>query len=373
MEPVLQVHRVSSGEFWLTALRESFARAKQSSWWSHLEPSESQANDIFKTNSMICGLIYDLLVIRFRTWPYRLSDLIHGDRASQEEAASIFWTASACQLDTYSVDLRSRLAEPSDLLSVPVQNELRMVLSSLTCNTYDTERLHSRNLRRLRSRAHTHRMTLADIGLPHMGFTSPRPVAPIFATFMAEESKIRKGKAAPNLPRSNTSKGKDRDPDRKPSETGEVDDELPGQKRRKAGAGGAWRAYCHLQGQGRAVNFGLLAASYKRLDETSKQQYATVGKLATQAASSGVQAFPDTLWAANRKHMKDAVPVAPPRNASLLAEDSLHGVGLSTDTDRVHPAGQVAIVESPCSRSLSFVAQRPQRSSTCPSETPCLF
>ena len=276
------------------AVSQCLQRSQRASLWGHLLPCEVKGNVIFRTTSMVMGLIYDLVLLRFCTYPYRLVDLISEDEATQAEAAILYWSVPACQLDSYSQRLRERMTEPSDLLAGPVQRELKTVLSSLSCNTYDTERLHSRNLRRLRARRHTHVMTLQDISVPHVGFTTPHSASSIFAMQDGAEKR-----------RSKLSKDKVAEAEGAMTSNDAMPDGHLAHRR-----GGAWRAFCHLEGQGQQANFKSLAAAYRNLDDEGKNKYRKLGKMATQAAKYDSRAFPETLSMAVKRLSKTAMPMS---------------------------------------------------------------
>ena len=278
----MRVHLLRSGSFWQPAFRFSANSLQESSRWSHLPPSQDCANLVFKTNIAVQALLHDLLVCRFTVWPYRLVDLLSEDVVIQEEAYAALFTARPCMLDEYSLSLRETYPTSALLSGDSARLELRVILESLCCTTFDIERMHSANLRRMKARRQTHNMSLEDIALTHIGIGASKPCASLLL----------------HQQRGN--------PPTSQSANADVQDD----SKRRRGGGGGFRAFCHLESQGQVghgkANFQALARAYNELPQEEKSQYLEVGHKATLAHRSGEQAFHPTHAAVAKSDKKHA-------------------------------------------------------------------
>ena len=271
----LRLHSIRHGTHWVEAIKVSAKDLSTASLWENvLEPTEREANWLFKTALRVQGLTFDMLLLRYQAWPFRLLDLLQADDCERQVAAVELLSARDCVLDNYSRWVRRRFPTVLQLIGTDCVTEITVALESLLCTTYATERLHSANLRRAFARRMTHAMSVSDIALAHVGFTAPHGGG-LFRPDEAEK----------------------RDDNRKP--TKEVT-ETQGKRRR--GGGGAFRAFTHVWAQeteehGR-TSFSESARRYKNLSQEEHARFKELGEEATRNHRLGFQAFPLT-----RKHV----------------------------------------------------------------------
>eukprot|EP00971_Amphidinium_carterae_P348559 6490560-Amphidinium_carterae.2 len=114
--------------------------------------------------------IYDLLIIRCRGYPLKLSRLLCHTSDFDEELA-IFLSTPKCALDGFSQLIQEKLTSGSD--TSKVLQQLRVGLEWLACTTYGCERLHSQNLRMVMSKRMTTGADAAQVAAVHMGNAAP--------------------------------------------------------------------------------------------------------------------------------------------------------------------------------------------------------
>lgn len=233
--------------------------------WSMLQQrSEDVCLLLFKSVSRSGALALDLLERRHRYWPFKLFLLLGADR---EVVATQLADAPGCSLDAFTLGFRERYCE-SGLVGELAIAELRLLAALCVTDTASTERWHSRNQRHSRSRVWTH-----SYGLPALS-----------AHFVGKRSR---GSPLPTDPAE--SGGKRR---RKASAIQSAREEQASTQR--SGAGGAWRAFLHIQAAGMKFTPSViteLSQKYQALGEEEWQYYNEVGILATIAHRQGELAF----------------------------------------------------------------------------------
>ena len=186
----------------------------------------------------------------------------------QEEVA-VFLSTPMCCLDPFSKKWREMFHSEALLRTKRAQMMLHMVCEQLDTSTYSTERLHSSNARRARSRTFTHELSLPQMAayqseafpLYYKAVTSMQPL----------RNKVReKRKAEDQLPEATEAK-------------------------RKRGGGGSWRSFLHVRSQGDGrPDWHRLSEEYSALTEDELSMFHHLDQRATLLHREG-QAFPRSL------------------------------------------------------------------------------
>ena len=280
--PEMRVQYFQTGEWCLQSLLASTHTVLGSFWCDVLCPSEYNVNLLYKTAARVQGLWYDLVWLRYRCWPYRLVELLDADLGKRDVAISELLTCRTCMLDEYTHELRRRYPDGAALASEACQTEIRLIMELLDCTTYDCERLHSRNVRRLQKRhQQTNPMTLAELAVEHVGFAAPRKVAALRPGAMKKSHGCHSSERCASLKKG---RGKQN-------------------KLRKAG-GGSWRAYVHSQAQakiGEKLELKSLAEQYRGLSAEEKAPFQAIGRIASWRHRQGQVAFPMTHHVASKQ------------------------------------------------------------------------
>ena len=201
--------------------------------------------------------------VRYRQYPFKLVDLLQSG-AEQSAAAAAFLSAPACTLDNFSLEFRKRFPTLSEITSSLALKQLRLVLSSISGTTFETERAHSKNLRQKRSRVMTHSMDFADLGVSHFARSSPHVAAALLGESPQIDSAPAKQHSDSDLQDTVVSKDKPR---------GQHDN-------KKAGGGGAWRAFLHQEAMTRsaeAVDSDSCRPGRSYFSSQSSQAYHALG------------------------------------------------------------------------------------------------
>ena len=191
----------------------------ESDAWQHAVHTEAISSDIFIANALAAGATYCNVVLKFSTFPFKLAELIRPTADLELEALALL-TARECSLDAFSSELRKRFPTVTALSSPSCLNMVRAMMSFYDVTTFSTERLHSKNSRRILSRRQTHQLSLHHLGIFHTGSGTPSPFMPLLPAPVQAVPGFRVG---------------DNRRVRKP--------------KRKRGGGGPWRAFVHLQSQ----------------------------------------------------------------------------------------------------------------------------
>ena len=190
-------------------------------------------------------------------------------------------------LDEYSRSLRLRYSSAAALGSTECQSELDVVLRLLDINTYDTERLHSKNTRRvMRRQQQTHQMALSELAVSHLGVSGTKNMLALLEAERGQERALTRGseRAHRFSKKKQTKKTK---------------------KIKRVAGGGAWRAFLHSEAQrdleiSERPDWKRAADRYRVLPEDEKEVYEAMGRIATWRHREGQAAFPITHKAAQR-------------------------------------------------------------------------
>ena len=229
--------------------------------WSCILPTEQNASLVFKTMARVEAAIFDLLLRRYSTYPFRLLDLLLEPLEVTEEAeisAVQLFTAPSCCLDSFSEHIRTVFPNVRALMGPQCQALLRVTLQTIVGTTFRVEALHSVNLRRLKARAMCHGITVSDVALTHTALSAPLSVATLEAHARRRMRKAEKVRRA------------------------EKDEPHEGSHKRRGG-GGSWRAFLHtaVAQEGinksfkRAANFSQL---YRNLSVKKRCRLKEIGR-----------------------------------------------------------------------------------------------
>ena len=142
----------------------------------HVLATEEWRSRLLRVMMRPAATFLELIALRMRTYPYKLFDLVTPE-ADAGAAARELLNSRQCLLDPLASWFRNRFPSEEALQSCECQVLLRVLASSISMNTYQGERLHSRNQRRSK-RAQVPTMMLSDVALSHMGFSGLEPFAP---------------------------------------------------------------------------------------------------------------------------------------------------------------------------------------------------
>ena len=176
--------------------------------WKYLPASQDYASSVFITIARAAAGIYELLLLRCQTWPYKLVGLLKEVEADREVAVAELLTAPPCLLDGFSAAIQRQIAlmtESERSTMQPLRTQLLVALEMLVGNTFATERVHSRNLRRRMGRVQTHHVMVHDLATFHMGRNEP-PYADAF--LVREKTDIGKDTGKHGVPSLSVSGGK---------------------------------------------------------------------------------------------------------------------------------------------------------------------
>ena len=102
--------------------------------------------------------------------------LLTDDEVERQVAIAELLTAPWCVLDDFSSSVQRQVSEMSGSerqTLEPPRTQLLAGLEMVVGNTFATERIHSRNLRRRTGRVQTHHVMLHDLATFHMGRHEP--------------------------------------------------------------------------------------------------------------------------------------------------------------------------------------------------------
>ena len=275
---------MASGSLTTDLLQKSVHTLRSESAWIGSPRTEATASSIFAMALRVPALAHFSVHVPFTAFPYRLVELLRrGDGQDDEfewqtRIAGFFATPSCC-LDRFSEHIRQMFASEQELRSDRAQEMLNLICEHIDCSTYSTERLHSSNSRRARSRTSTHEMSLPQV-----------------AAYQAEgiplSCRLFKCLQAETPEHSRSSK-------RKSGEEGT--DPPPAKKKR--GGGGGWRAFLHCEGQGEGhKDLHDLCLRYNSLSDEERNKFRELGRDATQLHRQG-RAFPRTFLQASTERV----------------------------------------------------------------------
>eukprot|EP00971_Amphidinium_carterae_P334735 6470178-Amphidinium_carterae.2 len=234
-----------------------------SSCWKGFVETERFRSTLLRHSMRSGAVVFQLVSCRVKQAPYKLFQLLNRNTLVREQAEDLLRTPP-CQRDPFTSHVFKKYRTPEELAGEEAFLFLALVARKCMCSTYTTERLHSRNLRRAKSRTMTQRIDMKDLALPHVAHAGP-PFCHVLDEQMQRKSK------EPEKKRGRPSK-------RKHVES-EADENVASKRRR--GGGGAWRAFQQLQFQGRKFSAELireLSEKYRALSAEERLYYEEVGR-----------------------------------------------------------------------------------------------
>ena len=255
------------GPVW-NAIHHSALSLRSESLWQNIAPSELHATQLCRASWRMQAVAYDHLIVRYRTYPLKLADLLDEEVERRDRAIEHLLQSPACTLDAYTVSLREKWPNRDALLSTDCHVHIFVFLDAVKGTTFSTERLHSRSGRRVKSRVMTHRLSVKDVALAHSGSTAPpwvREVATQCKEVQPFKTAERQGAPA----------------------------------KKKRGGGGSWRAFIshnasHSSQESGRIDMKGASQMFRELSPPRVDFYKRLGQLATENHREGVQAFPAT-------------------------------------------------------------------------------
>ena len=241
--------RFHEGEDFKAFLGNSWTVFMSETLWKDYSQTERFRSDLFKNVFRPASVVWQLAIRRCQGYPYKLFRFLSSNNADFQQAFAneVLHETPSCMLDSWTRSFLSIHDTIEKLCSPEAQQILTLVAVAACGSTYSTERLHSCNLRRAKSRL-THAPDIQHLGLGHMGSSGPPWLPSLLETAPSARprGRPRKNKVA---------------------------------KRR--GGGGAWRAFCHMQMGGQSFSketVQALAEAYHKLSPEQKQIYVEMGK-----------------------------------------------------------------------------------------------
>ena len=251
--------------------------------WAHAPCVEKIATVVFAVTARMWASCFQMH-LQYSSYPYRLLDLLCEDPHEKTVNGLAFLGARKCCLDPFSQDLQARFATIDELQRPLFLTLLEIFCHLCECNTFSTERLHSKNSRRVHARAWTHELRLVQAASFHVGIAVPEFV---------KEALQREIRTSIRQTKSSTRKRRGRKPKKRAS------------KRRKRGGGGRWRTFIHLQTVSGKADFRRCAELYRALSLEEKEGLDEIARLATKLHRQGHKAFPKTYEMSARPLLRE--------------------------------------------------------------------
>ena len=144
--------------------------------WAHLAQTEETAADIAIASLRAASICYELVVKRTLAFPYRIFAVL----LEPGEATAIcrIHQTTPCMLDPLSKTILEKFPSPQELQSGEARLLLEAMALTIMGNTFDVERLHSRNSRRSVQRT-THAPALHQLAVFHQAETHSQVLAKV--------------------------------------------------------------------------------------------------------------------------------------------------------------------------------------------------
>ena len=137
--------------------------------WEHVTPTELSAATVTIMALRAAALAYESVIKRAQSFPYRLFGILHDP--GDAEAILQCWRSTPCLLDPMSTSILERFPSVDELLSESCRLTLETIAIDIVGNTFNTERLHSKNARRAMQRS-THVVPIQELAVFHQGVAS---------------------------------------------------------------------------------------------------------------------------------------------------------------------------------------------------------
>lgn len=234
--------------------------------WAHVyDKSEQKGLTAFVLAARMSAACYELLLVRHRFWPYRTLAA-----ASKPELFEELQNAEDCVLDEFTEGFKRHYKD--NLGGKVATAEIIALLASLETDTASTERHHSRNERRNKFRVQTHEQELSEMSAWFASRSCSECRRDVHST------------GAPKLKGSSAA----------PTQKAIRGSRAATSQKRKAGWSWTWRAFQHVQCQGRWMCKELaaeLSEKYKRLSAKELEYYKELGQIAVDRKKLSLPAF----------------------------------------------------------------------------------
>ena len=160
----------------VSMIRSCLQQSRDVGMWEHLETTERQVSDLHRLCVRPGAVVFDLILTRQKQFPTRLLATLTD--ATQVDRCLAVLQRHPCLLDEWSHSFLTEFDTRSKLVSEDARQELTAIAAHILTNTMGVESAHSRNLRRSRSRVHTHHMSLPEVALWTQGWAAPSHVVP---------------------------------------------------------------------------------------------------------------------------------------------------------------------------------------------------
>ena len=245
----LRVVDMQAGRHTSLFLQSTWRNFRDRLLWKRFPQTESFRSKLLRLTMRPAATFHQLLVQRLRHCPYLLFSILGArDDRERHAIASACLQTPFCLRDEFSLRFMQKYDSEESLVSLEARQILQLMAKKIQLTTYSSERGHSRNLRRAKSKPMTHRPQVSQLALAHSGCAAPITYSP------GEEQACSKKRGRP----------------------AQTLLEKPGPKK----PGGSWRAFlhCNLGGQRMtAKNVSSLAQSYQTLSEAERQRYNQIG------------------------------------------------------------------------------------------------
>ena len=291
--PMLIITDTINGPFaqFLAACMQQLA---DPSSWDHLVPSQLLSSTIVIAGLRCAAIVYTTCIAPCSEFPLKLFSLCREGPLAL--TCQDFADTPACRLDAFSLEFRNQFPTREALESEEARQVLLTLIASTDGNCQSVERLHSRNLHQAKGRSSTHRVDVAWLGAVHQRAAGPpwvqahfRDLAQRTAPRIRQRSTVQKRKRSRSDPVHQHDLAQCNLHGQANAENAQDANNQQRLRKRRPGAGGAWRAFLHVQGRG--VQSRDLAQAYRELDEEERSYYQTLGRQGTAAYRHGIRAF----------------------------------------------------------------------------------
>eukprot|EP00971_Amphidinium_carterae_P350212 6491436-Amphidinium_carterae.2 len=217
-------------------------------WWEECLETEVFRTELARLLLRSGAVCYKLIHLRATHCPYKVFLLVSSPENMHAIADEILATP-LCLRDKFTKALVAQFNSREKLVSRECLSILFAIAQKIQLTTYSSERLHSKNLRRARSRVETNRIPLSQLALAHVGISDS----------LAQCSSSSKKTRARGRPRKEQNE----------SQFGHH------------GGGGAWRAYLHYHMSGQKASGAAwqdASASYHAMDDVEFAFFRELGR-----------------------------------------------------------------------------------------------
>eukprot|EP00971_Amphidinium_carterae_P196089 3890782-Amphidinium_carterae.2 len=224
-------------------------------YWRQFAETEEFRSVLLRHCMRCAAVTHQLIQLKVSQCPYRIYNLLVRDEHLLERATELLALPPCC-LDHFAAHMCKTYKTALELAGKEANSLLRQVATASMCTTYTTERLHARNLRRVKSRAMTQVLHVKNLGLPHIGLAGPIHLHTHIGHDVTHRSRGRP-------------KCKKED----------EEEEVPAKRRR--GGGASWRCFQHMRHGSKkfdAASMKQLSMEYHALSADELRVYEEAGR-----------------------------------------------------------------------------------------------